>query len=146
MDTPRASTDFEPALMVLCCPHALAPGVDFESLELAPHGCTIQRALVPCSSKIEVPHLLQCLERGLDGVQIIHCTRQRCQHLDGSARVEARVERARHLLAQVHMPEGRIALDEAEALTGPQLAALVSARVASIRALGQNPLTGKHHR
>ena len=44
--------------------------------------------MVPCSSKVEVWHLLKLVEEGADGVELVCCSEDVCQFLVGNDRAE----------------------------------------------------------
>lgn len=131
---------FQPQILVLCCRQALAGESDLEGVIHSPLGFTARQILIPCTGKIEIHHLLKYLDQGVDGIEIVGCHDHECRFLDGSARLEKRIERTRHLLVLAGMNPDRIGLDYASGLTAEQLMTLVESRVTIIRPLGRNPM------
>ena len=64
--------------------------------------------LLPCSSKIEVGHLLSTFERGADGVMVIGCQGGKCQFVDGSIMAKGRVLYTKRLLNEIGLGEEKI--------------------------------------
>jgi heterodisulfide reductase subunit A-like polyferredoxin len=56
---------------------------------------------VPCSGRIEIPHLLEAFERGADGVLVAGCHKGSCRSLTGSHYAMQRSERVRKIMEQV---------------------------------------------
>ncbi len=64
--------------------------------------------LLPCSSKIEVGHLLSTFERGVDGVMVIGCSEGECQFVDGCSIAKGRVLYTKRLLNEIGLGEEKI--------------------------------------
>lgn len=69
---------------------------------------SIKVNLLPCSSKIEVGHLLSTFERGADGVMVIGCQGGKCQFVDGSILAKGRVLYTKRLLNEIGLGEEKI--------------------------------------
>ncbi len=69
---------------------------------------SLQVNLLPCSSKIEVGHLLSTFEKGVDGVMVIGCSEGECQFVDGCLIARGRVLYTKRLLNEIGLGENRI--------------------------------------
>ena len=96
--------------------------------------------MMPCSSKVEIPHVLRILEQGADGVELVACPQDRCRFLVGSLRAEKRIERASGLLDEIRMGGARLGLSRRAKLAAEDLVALAAARAEAVRPLGPNPM------
>jgi len=96
--------------------------------------------MLPCSSKVEIPHLLSILENGTDGVEVVACPEQRCRFLVGSLRVEKRIQYTGSLLEEIRMGRDRIGLSRAQELSGEELVQLAVKRAAVVKKLRPNPM------
>jgi coenzyme F420-reducing hydrogenase delta subunit len=140
MNPSRTQQDFEPEIVVLYCERAAAPPPAEHDRPLH-----LREVVVPCTSKIEISHLLKILEQGADAVQVVGCPEGDCQFLTGSRRTERRIEFARKLLAEAGMGEERLAMERARAMEGTGLLELAGRRAAAVAPLGPNPMKNAGH-
>jgi len=131
---------FDPEIVVLYCQHCVAQDADVTVASQQMRGLTVRPTLMPCSSKVEVPHLLRILEQGADGVELVACPEAKCRFLVGSRKAEKRVERARGLLEGIRMGGQRLGLSRKEKLSAEALLDLAEARAGAVKPLGPNPM------
>lgn len=130
--------DDVPHVVLLYCQHCVSAGT---AARLTPGRCgdlTVKPVMLPCSGKLQVPHLLRLIEQGADAVQIIACPASTCRFLAGSARASRRVAYARGLLEQAHMGAERLGLVTARDLEADDVLALAAKRAEAARPLGTN--------
>jgi len=113
--------------------------------------------MVSCTGKLQPEHLLKPFEAGSDAVCVIACEENNCHHLEGSRRVQRRVEYVAGLLDEVslggqrmmlfHLPgsarEDMFADDNTPAPPeelGQQLRAVREKILARVESLTPNPL------
>jgi F420-non-reducing hydrogenase iron-sulfur subunit len=131
---------FEPEIVVLYCQHCV--GADAAVIAEADRvsGFSVQPVLMPCSSKVEIPHVLRILERGVDGVEVVACPESRCHFLVGSLRAEKRVEYIRCLLDEIQIGAERVGISRGSGLSAKELMRLAAGRAEAARTLGCNPM------
>jgi coenzyme F420-reducing hydrogenase delta subunit len=95
---------------------------------------------VPCTSKLELPHLLGVLERGADGVQVVGCGQNACRFLVGSNVAAARVARGRELLTEIGVGAERLGMSRGARLDVTALRARGRERADAVRDYGANPM------
>lgn len=135
--------NFDPEIVVLYCQHTVARGAEVVTALQEARGMTVRSTMMPCSSKVEVSHLLKILEQGADGVELVACPQQKCQFLVGSLKAEKRVRRAHGLLDEIGMGGERLGLSRKEGLSAAELMGLAEARAEAVRRLGPNPMKKK---
>ncbi|MEW5911564.1 MAG: hydrogenase iron-sulfur subunit [Thermodesulfobacteriota bacterium] len=136
------ANDFQPQITVLYCRQCLsADAQPFEGRRPG-QGFAAQLVLLPCSSKMQVHNLMRILEKGVDGVQMVACPEESCQHLVGSLRAEKRLNRAQDLLRQAGLASERLGLHRGQGLSLESVLELASQRAEAVRPLGPNPLKG----
>jgi F420-non-reducing hydrogenase iron-sulfur subunit len=137
---------FEPELILLYCKQVLAQTAKpFEGM-LPGKGFSARFVVMPCSSKMEPPHLLKVLEKGHDGALLVACPEGNCRFLVGNARAEKRIAYVRGLLDQVGMGAERLALERGQELSVEGLLDMAAGRVSQVINLGPNPLKGESPR
>ena len=131
---------FTPEIVLLYCRQSLADQEKpFEGFKPA-KDFTAKLAPLPCSSKVEVGHMLKIMESGADGILVVGCPAGACQFLVGNARAEKRVEYARSLLEQAGLEPERLTLMRGSQLTLDDILTLGAKLVGSLREMGPNPM------
>ena len=138
----QANDSFQPEITLLYCRQTLAQGVKPVEGRRAGDGFSARLVVLPCSSKVQLPHMMRLLEKGCDGLQIAACPAKACQHLVGSDRAEHRLARGRDLLEQVGMGAQRLGLERGAGLQLEDLLEMAGRRAEAVRALGPNPMKG----
>ena len=131
---------FEPEIVVLYCQHCVADDANVTVGVQQTCGLTVRPTMIPCSSKVEISHLLRILEQGADGVELVACPQDKCRFLVGSLNAQKRVERAGGLLDEIRMGGERLGLSRGERLSAEELLALAQARAEAVKPLGPNPM------
>ncbi|MHC4176526.1 MAG: hydrogenase iron-sulfur subunit [Planctomycetota bacterium] len=131
---------FDPEIVVLYCQHCVAGDASVTVASQQTRGLSVRPKMMPCSSKVEIPHLLKILEQGADGVELVACPQDRCRFLVGSLKAEKRVDRASGLLDEIRMGGQRLGLSRRTKLAAEDLIALARARAEAVKPLGPNPM------
>jgi len=131
---------FKPEIVVLYCRQSVDPDADLAAAVKKADGFSPRLVAMPCSSKVEVPHLMKVLERGADGVVVLACPENECKFLVGNVRAEKRVNYARGLLDQVGMGAERLGIARGSRLSAEEAMAVAEHRANQVRLLGKNPL------
>jgi coenzyme F420-reducing hydrogenase delta subunit len=135
-------TEFEPEIVVLYCQNCLAQNEEANRKHNIGSGFKSRFLMMPCSSKVEVSHVLKILSEGADGVQVVGCKTDHCRFLVGSMMAEKRIEHARKLLDESLMGADRLGMDRGENLTFNDLISIAEKRAKAVKPLGPNPMKG----
>jgi coenzyme F420-reducing hydrogenase delta subunit len=134
---------FEPEIVVLCCQQCIANAGNLSAYLKKAAGFQVRFKVMPCSSKVEILHVIKILEGGTDGVEVVGCPEGRCRFLRGSDRCERRIDYARRLLDEIHMGADRVGMHRGQGLSEEQLVNLAGRRAEAIRPMGPNPMKSK---
>ena len=96
-------------IVAFCCENSAlkaAEGVEDASVLEA-----VELVRLPCTGKVEVGLLLQCLEEGRPGVLVLGCPVDNCKYLIGSTRARKRVAMTRKILKEAGLNEERVHMD-----------------------------------
>jgi F420-non-reducing hydrogenase iron-sulfur subunit len=137
---------FAPEIVVLYCQHCVARNANVSVVPQQARGLTVRTTMIPCSSKVEVSHVLKILEQGADGVELVACPEDQCRFLVGSLKAEKRIGRARGLLEEIGMGGQRLGLTRREQLSVEELLDLATARAGAVQPLGPNPMKQEERR
>jgi coenzyme F420-reducing hydrogenase delta subunit len=131
-----------PKIAILYCQHSIVRNTDIQSAMKLDLPCTVQPAEMPCSSKVQLPHVLKMLDEGFDGVEIVACPEERCRFLTGSRRTQKRIVYGRALLEGIGVGGARLGITFATGLSGKALVDLAVKRgnaISKLKNEGMNP-------
>ncbi len=134
--------EFQPQIVLLYCRRALAGGEKPRQGHQEGAAGAAKLVMLPCSSKMEAPHLLQILAEGADGLELVACPAGACRMLVGSDRAERRVAHVRRLLESVGLGAERLGITRGGGFTLEKLMELAAARARAVEPLGPNPVKG----
>lgn len=134
---------FKPEIVLLFCERCTAREPSSVSSFTDTGNISVRMDMLPCSSKVDVSHLLKIVEQGADGVEVVCCPVGACQCIDGNVREGKRVEYARGLLGQIGMGADRLGITHGAALSRGDLAGIAEKRAQAVGPLGVNPMKGK---
>jgi F420-non-reducing hydrogenase iron-sulfur subunit len=137
-----SNTHFEPEIIVLYCQHSVNKEVDLTAAVKGVSGYHPRLVEMPCSSKIQVPHLFRILERGTDGIVVIACPEKECRFLVGNVRAGKRIKYARELLNQADIGADRLTMAHGKGMSAEEILAIVDHKANAVYHLGPNPMKG----
>jgi F420-non-reducing hydrogenase iron-sulfur subunit len=91
---------------------------------------------VMCSSRVDPGLILECFERGADGVMVLGCHPGDCHYISGNAKEEMRVQDTWKLLDMLGIGRERLMLKWISASEGEEFGATIDRFAALIRKLG----------
>jgi F420-non-reducing hydrogenase iron-sulfur subunit len=94
---------------------------------------------VPCTGRVDLVHIMQAFESGVDGVCVVGCLEGDCRFHTGNIRARRRIEYLKGLLDECGMGGGRVEMYNLSSAEGHRFAEIASEITEKIRALGANP-------
>lgn len=137
-----SASGFTPEIVVLQCKQSVSEPKNLPSVSRKSGRGGLLFRVVPCSSKVQLPHLLRLLETGVDGVIVFACPEDECRFLEGSSRVQRRIEYARELVEQVGVGAQRLALVRGKEMSAGEALERVDEFAQAVSKLGPNPVKG----
>lgn len=134
------SDDFEPEIVVLYCRHSINGQAGTADAVRKGPGFKARLVMMPCSSKVEIEHMVKILEGGADGIQVVGCPGQLCQFLVGNTKAERRIKRVRQLLKEIEFGAERVGMTRKNGLAEGDLMDIAGRRADAVRTLGPNPM------
>ena len=125
----------QPAIVVLYCQQAVPRAGGLAARAEKVEGFSLRTVMMPCSSKVQAYQLLQILDDGADGVEVVACPDAACRFLVGSRRAEKRVEYARGLLDDVGVGGDRLGITRKSGVGTDELLSLARARARAVQQL-----------
>jgi coenzyme F420-reducing hydrogenase delta subunit len=140
MSNKSQQPDQDLEVVVLYCQYSLCDEAKGSAWSQHAGGLSVRAIMMPCSSKIEVAHILRILESGADAVEIVACSEESCKFLVGSLRTERRVEYIRGLLGKIGYAPERVGISRRSSQSPEELLDLARARADAVRPFGINPM------
>jgi len=92
----KLSSEMEqPKILVFRCQWAVFPSLDGE---FAPN---IRSIDLPCAARVDTFHILEALQKGVDGVLVVACSEEDCKRERGSSEAQHSVAALRERLSQI---------------------------------------------
>ncbi|MCK4850915.1 MAG: hydrogenase iron-sulfur subunit [Phycisphaerae bacterium] len=127
-------------LVAFCCANSSAKAAELSKAPFQVDAVTVRLALLACSSKIQVLHVLRALETGADGVALWTCPQNSCRFGRGCVRAAKRIERARRILDQINVGGQRVFLQALEPNEPDALDKALAKAAQQLIELGKSPL------
>lgn len=129
-------TDWQPTVVAFCCNWCSYAGADLAGVMRRQYDPAVRIVRVMCSSRIDAGLVLECFERGADGVMVLGCHPGDCHYISGNLKEEARVQDAWELLDLLGLGRERLALEWISASEGERFGRTIDDFCALVRKLG----------
>jgi coenzyme F420-reducing hydrogenase delta subunit len=94
----------------------------------------------PCTGKLEMEHILEAFEKGIDGVLVVGCLEGGCHFVEGNLRARKRTDRIRAMLDEIGVGSERLRMVNLSDAMASAFVQHIQEAMDIIRALGPNPL------
>jgi coenzyme F420-reducing hydrogenase delta subunit len=131
---------WEPEIIAFCCNYCAYAAADLAGSKRMQYPANVRIIHTPCTGKIEMEHILEAFEKGIDGVLVAGCLEGGCHFLEGNLRARKRTDRIRSILDEIGVGGERLKMVNLSAAMAPVFVQRVQEIVAAVRALGPNPL------
>ena len=88
---------WEPEILAFCCNYCAYAAADLAGSKRTQYPPNIRIVHSPCTGKVEMEHILEAFEKGVDGILIAGCLEGGCHFQEGNLRARKRTERLRQL-------------------------------------------------
>lgn len=131
---------FNPTIVAFCCDKSGYVAADMAGrLGMSlPESVDVIR--VPCAGRIDTLHILQALEKGVDGVLIFGCHEENCQSLTGNLVAKARTVYVRRIMETMGLEKERLEVCNLATNSGATLAETVQSKFEDLKKFGPSPM------
>jgi coenzyme F420-reducing hydrogenase delta subunit len=134
------SNQWEPEIIAFCCNYCAYAAADLAGSKRMQYPVNVRIVHAPCTGKIEMEHILEAFEKGVDGILVAGCLEGGCHFLEGNLRARKRTDRIREMLDEIGVGRERLKMVNLSAAMAPTFVERVREIVETVRALGPNPL------
>ena len=131
---------WEPKIIAFCCNFCAYAAADLAGSKRMQYPHNVRIIHMPCTGKIEMEHILEAFEKGIDGVLVAGCLEGGCHFLEGNLRARKRTDRIRQMLDEIGVGRERLRMVNLSSAEAPTFVRRVQEIVETVRALGPNPL------
>ncbi len=136
----QADTVFEPQITAFYCVYCGYMAADTAGEMQIQYPANVKFIRLPCTGKTDIRYLLEAFEQGADGVYLVACPIGNCHHVRGNERGQARMRRAREILAEIGLAEKRLGMFFMSGSQALAFAAAAKTMTERVRELGPSPL------
>jgi F420-non-reducing hydrogenase iron-sulfur subunit len=131
---------WEPEIIAFCCNYCAYAAADLAGSKRMQYPSNIRIIHSPCTGKIEMEHILDAFEKGIDGILVAGCLEGGCHFLEGNLRARKRTDRIRDILDEIGVGSDRLKMVNLSAAMAPTFVQRVQEIVDVVRAMGPSPL------
>ena len=135
--------DWEPDIIAFCCSYCASSAASLAGSKRLQYPASVRIIPTPCTGKIEMEHVLEAFEKGIDGILIAGCLEGGCHFVEGNLRARKRVERIGSILEEIGLGSGRLKMVNLSDAMASAFVQHVQEAMANLRAMGPNPLKPK---
>jgi len=133
------SSQWEPRIIAFCCNYCAYAAADLAGSKRMQYPVNVRIIHTPCTGKLEMEHILEAFEKGIDGILVAGCLEGGCHFLEGNLRARKRTDRIRQMLDEIGVGGERLEMITMSAGMGERFAVTASEFTEKIRSLGPNP-------
>jgi F420-non-reducing hydrogenase iron-sulfur subunit len=135
---PRLNRD--PEIIAFCCNYCAFSAAALAGSKRMQYPAGVRIISVPCTGKLEMEHILEAFEKGVDGVLIVGCLEGGCHYVEGNLRARKRTDRIRAVLDEIGLGNERLQMVNLSDSMASAFVQHIQEIMETIRMLGPNPL------
>jgi heterodisulfide reductase subunit A len=138
-----------PKILAFCCDECGYATVDLAGMGGVKYPANVLPIRVPCMGWVSLYQIFKALEYGADGILLVGCKLENCQHLEGAVNADKVVTFAKEIMDEVGLNGNRLKMISVCAAEPTKFSATAESMVNEIKQLGPigkvKPLEGNSH-
>ncbi|MDM7997817.1 MAG: hydrogenase iron-sulfur subunit [Acidobacteriota bacterium] len=134
------TAEWNPEVIAFCCNYCAHSAAALAGSQRLQYPAGVRILSMPCTGKLEMEHILEAFEKGVDGILIVGCLEGDCHFVDGNLRARKRTERICAILDEIGLGSGRLKMVNLSDVMASAFVEHIQEAMDTIRALGPNPL------
>ncbi len=127
---------WQPRVVAFCCNWCAYAGADLAGVSRRQYSTSVRIVRTMCSSRIDAGLILECFDRGADGVMVLGCHPGDCHYISGNKHEAERVQDTWELLDLLGIGRERLVLKWISAAEGELFGSTVDGFVSLLRERG----------
>jgi F420-non-reducing hydrogenase iron-sulfur subunit len=137
----QTKPQWNPEIIAFCCNYCAHSAAALAGSQRMQYPAGVRIISTPCTGKLEMEHILDAFEKGIDGILIVGCLEGGCHFVDGNMRARKRTDRIRSILDEIGLGSERLKMVNLSDAMASAFVQYIQEAVETIRTLGPNPLT-----
>jgi len=129
-----------PRIIAFCCNYCAFAAADLAGSRRMQYPAGVRIIHTPCTGKLEMEHILDAFEKGVDGVLVVGCLEGGCHYVEGNLRARKRIDRIRSILDEIGIGGSRLQMVNLSDAMAPAFVQHVRGIVETVKALGPSPI------
>jgi len=140
-DKARSSLpSWQPEIIAFCCGYCAYSAAALAGSERLQYPPGVRIIQTPCTGKLEMEHILEAFEKGVDGILVVGCLEGGCHFVEGNLRARKRTDRLRSILDEIGLGSERLRMVNLSDAMAAAFVQHIQETVQTVRALGPNPI------
>jgi len=132
--------NWDPEIIAFCCNYCAHSAAALAGSQRLQYPAGVRILATPCTGKLEMEHILEAFEKGVDGILIVGCLEGDCHFVDGNLRARKRTDRLCSILDEIGLGSERLKMVTLSDVMASAFVEHIKETMDTIRALGPNPL------
>jgi F420-non-reducing hydrogenase iron-sulfur subunit len=132
--------NWEPEIIAFCCNYCAHSAAALAGSRRLQYPAGVRIISTPCTGKLEMEHILEAFEKGIDGILVVGCLEGGCHFVEGNLRAHKRTDRIRAILDEIGLGSERLKMVNLSDAMASAFVEYVQEIMETIKALGPNPL------
>lgn len=132
--------NWDPEIIAFCCNYCAHSAAALAGSQRLQYPAGVRILATPCTGKLEMEHILEAFEKGVDGILIVGCLEGDCHFVDGNLRARKRTDRLCSILDEIGLGSERLKMVTLSDVMASAFVEYIKETMDTIRALGPNPL------
>lgn len=129
-----------PQIIAFCCHYCAYAAADLAGSQRIQYPAGVRIIHTPCTGNLEMEHILEAFEKGVDGILVVGCLEGGCHFVEGNLRARRRIDRVRSTLEEIGLGGERLQMVNVSDSMARAFAQHIQEIVETVRSLGPNPL------
>ena len=129
-----------PELIAFCCNYCAQSAAAMAGSKRMQYPSGIRIISTPCTGKIEMEHIMEAFEKGVDGILVVGCLEGGCHYVEGNLRARKRTDRIREILDEIGLGGERLRMVNLSDAMASAFVQHMQEIMETVRNLGPNPL------
>jgi F420-non-reducing hydrogenase iron-sulfur subunit len=135
-----SGSSWEPEIIAFCCSYCAYSAAALAGSKRLQYPAGVRIISIPCTGKLEMEHILEAFEKGIDGILIVGCLEGGCHFVEGNLRARKRSDKIRSILEEIGLGSERLKMVNLSDSMASAFVQHMHEATATIKALGPNPL------